>query len=141
MDPILVRTPLALIAAAAFTVGACSGLLGLDKVTVGRWIGTTKPGATDGSPRIDQAAALEVARLKLAQFHRRGWTAHRLEDLQPVAAGFVPSLSRIDSLEGDVTFVSTPPADSWVFEFGERGRGAIVIVDADTGEVAQAGGT
>jgi hypothetical protein len=118
---------------------ACS-LGSLDKVHIGRWIATRTFGQTDDASAITPGAALDVARRKLTEFERS--PDHPFEPglalTDPVAAGFVPSMVRLDAADGSSSFTTTLAADSWVFEFGQPGRGVIVVVDADRGTVSSA---
>jgi hypothetical protein len=104
---------------------------------VGRWVGTRTFGATDGVATIDGDAALDVARRKLVELERGPdhQFAPGLALIEPVAAGFVPSMVKLESPTGMAMSFSLAQ-DSWVFEFGRPGRGAVVIVDADSGTVS-----
>ena len=122
---------------AAVAVSSCQGL-SPDKIRFGRWVATTQPGGTDGVPRIDEAAALGVARAKLAELSAEGWQLDNAKTIDVVISQFVPSLTRLDSADGRTTQSSSEAQDAWVFEFDRPGRGAIVVVDADDGEVSAA---
>jgi hypothetical protein len=134
---------LILLVAACSLVAACT-FGSADKIHVGRWIGTRTFGETDGTSAITADAALDVARKKLVELGGgpNPWPfARELAGTAPVAAGFVPSMVRVDLADGSSTYTSTDAADSWVFEFGRPGRGAIVVVNADHGTVGYASNT
>jgi hypothetical protein len=115
-----------------------------DKVHIGRWVGTRTFGVTDGVSAITGEAALDVARKKLIEFGggANPWPfARDLASTDPVAAGFVPSMVRLDAEDGSSTTTNWRAEDSWVFEFGRPGRGAVIVVDGDRGTVSSASST
>jgi hypothetical protein len=124
-------------------VAACS-LTSPDKVHIGRWIGTSTF-ETDGVSTITGEAALEIARRKIIEFSFERGSNHQfapgIELTDPVAAGFVPSMVRLDAEDGSSTTTSSRAEDSWVFEFGPRGSGVVIVVDGDRGKVSSASGT
>ena len=87
---------------------------------------------------IGEAEALDIARAKLAELAAQGWQLDDPATAEVVVAHFVPALTRLDSADGRLTQLSSEPLDAWVFEFRRPGRGAIVVVDADDGEVSAA---
>jgi hypothetical protein len=115
----------------------------LDKVHIGRWI-ATRTFETDGVSAITAEAALDIARRKITEFSlQRGPDAlpAGLALTDPVAAGFVPSMVRLDAADGSSTTTSSRAEDSWVFEFGRPGSGIVIVVDGDRGTVSSASDT
>ena len=115
----------------------------MDKVHVGRWIGTSTVGATDGVSDVSEEAALAAARAKLVELDGGPVEPHwlGLAKTQPLVAGFVPSMVRLDAPDGSPTYTSSDAEDAWVFEFRDAVKGVLVIVDADRGSVSMVGGT
>lgn len=120
---------------AAMAVSACQ--VTPEVITFGRWVATTQPGATDGVTNIDEAGALEIARAGLAALAARGrWDLDEPASNELVVGQYVPSMIRLDSVDGRQAQSSSEVKDSWVFGFGRPGRGALVVVDADEGKVS-----
>jgi hypothetical protein len=133
-----------LLTAALLVVAGCSltstGLGPPDKVQVGRWV-ATRTFETDGVSRITGDAALDIARQFLVDMERGRIHPYApgLALGNPVAAGFVPSMIKLEVPGG--SSMAMPAQDSWVFEFGRPGSGAVVIVNADAGVVSESAST
>jgi hypothetical protein len=133
-----------LLLAALLVVAGCSltstGVGPRDKVQVGRWV-ATRTFETDAVSTITRDAALDIARKHLGDLERRPNPpfARGLALGDPVAAGFVASMVKLEEPRG--SSVEFPAQDSWVFEFGRPGSGAMVIVNADSGAVSGSAST